>query len=152
MTQPTVRRATAADLDALAVLFDGYRQFYECPADLAAARDYLHARMSNDESTIFVAEGDGGALIGFTQLYPTFCSVEAGPIFVLYDLFVSADARTRGTGRALMQEAERFARAAGAIRMDLSTAKTNTTAQALYESLGWVRDDLFYPYSRSLTA
>ena len=36
----------------------------------------------------------------------------------------------------------------GKSRMDLSTAKTNGPAQAAYEALGWVRDEVFYTYSK----
>jgi ribosomal protein S18 acetylase RimI-like enzyme len=49
-----------------------------------------------------------------------------------------------------MLSAEQHARQAGAARIDLSTAKTNRPAQALYESLGWVRDDAFHVYNRKL--
>ena len=90
------------------------------------------------------------ALIGFTQLYPTFCSVRAAHTFVLYDLFVTPAARGTGAGRALMLAAEAHARKAGAARMELSTAKTNVVGQALYESLGWERDISFLVYGRDL--
>lgn len=33
-----------------------------------------------------------------------------------------------------------------AIRLTLSTATTNRAAQALYESLGWKRDEQFFHY------
>ena len=91
---------------------------------------------------ILVAEADG-QLLGFCQLYPTWCSVAAARIFVLYDLFVDAGVRRGGVGRALMLAAQAFGREAGAVRLDLSTARTNTRAQALYESLGWQRDDVY---------
>lgn len=146
MTVPSIRRATSADVDALAPLFDAYRRFYEQPADLALARAFLDARLSSGESVIFVADaGDGPA--GFCQLYPTWCSVAAARIFVLYDLFVAEGGRRAGTGRALMLAAQAFARDAGAVRVDLSTAHANTRAQALYESLGWQRDEAFRTYS-----
>jgi ribosomal protein S18 acetylase RimI-like enzyme len=35
--------------------------------------------------------------------------------------------------------------------MTLSTARTNFQAQALYESLGWERDDEFYVYNPGLS-
>ena len=149
MTALATRRATPDDLDALAPLFDAYRRFYEQPGDIALASAYLHARMERGESTILVAEADG-QLLGFCQLYPTWCSVAAARIFVLYDLFVDVDARRAGVGRALMLAAQDFGRAAGAVRLDLSTARTNTRAQALYESLGWQRDDVYLTYNLSL--
>ncbi len=151
MTTLTTRHATPDDLDALAPLFDAYRRFYEQPGDVALASAYLHARMERGESTILVAEADG-QLLGFCQLYPTWCSVAAARIFVLYDLFVDAGVRRGGIGRALMLAAQDFGRAAGAARLDLTTAHSNTRAQALYESLGWQRDDVYRTYTLSLAS
>jgi len=149
MTAPAIRQATLADIDALAPLFDAYRRFYEQPGDIALASAFLHERLERGESTLLVAEADG-QLLGFCQLYPTWCSVAAARIFVLYDLFVDPDVRRGGVGRALMQAAQAFGRAAGAVRLDLTTARGNTRAQALYESEGWQRDDVFLTYNLSL--
>ncbi len=149
MSALATRHATLDDVDALAPLFDAYRRFYEQPGDVALASAYLHERLERGESTILVAEADG-QLLGFCQLYPTWCSVAAARIFVLYDLFVDDDARRGGVGRALMLAAQAFGRAAGAVRMDLSTARTNAKAQALYESLGWQRDDVYLVYNLDL--
>jgi ribosomal protein S18 acetylase RimI-like enzyme len=49
-----------------------------------------------------------------------------------------------------MLAAEAHCRAHGVARMDLSTAYSNVQAQALYESLGWVRDTVYFVYNRSL--
>lgn len=51
-----------------------------------------------------------------------------------------------------MLAAEDRARTDGKARMDLTTARSNHGAQALYESLGWKRDEVFYAYSRRVTA
>ena len=150
MTKVTTRQAESRDLDAIAALFDAYRQFYEMPADLALARRYLDERFQRRESAIFVAEDADGDIVGFTQLYPAFCSVLADRTFVLYDLFVTPAARGTGAGRALMETAEAYAREQGAARLQLQTAKTNTIGQSLYESCGWKRDDLFYVYEKGL--
>ncbi len=150
MLKMIVRTATSSDLDALAKLFDAYRQFYQQPADVVAARSFLAARMAAQESVILVAESRPAELIGFCQLYPGFCSVAAGPIYILYDLFVSADGRHQGVGRALMLAAEDQARRDGKLRMDLMTARSNLPAQALYASLGWVRDEIYCNYSKAL--
>lgn len=142
-----VRLAQAADIPATATLFDLYRQFYEQPSDLALAQEFIAARLTNGESVILLAEGAVG-LVGFCQLYPTYCSVEAQPIYTLYDLFVAPDMRKAGVGRLLLLAAEAHAAGQGKARMDLTTARTNATAQRLYESLGWVRDEVFLTYSR----
>lgn len=152
MSAIQVRPATLVDLATLASLFDSYRQFYEQPPALEAATRFIRARMENGESTILVAEdttatATASGPLGFCQLYPSFCSVEMAPIFVLYDLFVTPAARGAGAGKALLLAAHDHAAAQGAKRLDLTTAKTNHTAQALYESLGWVRDEVFYAYN-----
>ena len=149
MTTPAIRQATLADIDALAPLFDAYRRFYGQPGDIALASAFLHVRLERGESTLLVAEADG-QLLGFCQLYPTWCSVAVARIFVLYDLFVDTDVRRGGVGRALMRAAQAFGRAAGAVRLDLTTARANTRAQALYESEGWQRDDVYLTYNLSL--
>jgi ribosomal protein S18 acetylase RimI-like enzyme len=154
MTRLSVRQATLADLAPVATLFDSYRQFYEQPPALEAAVRFIRARMENDESTILVAEDTTAAApgpVGFCQLYPSFCSVELAPIFVLYDLFTTPAARGAGVGKALLLAAHNHAAKQGAKRLDLTTAKTNQTAQRLYASLGWVRDEVFDAYNLRVT-
>lgn len=153
-TAVSVRLAGQPDLPAVAALFDAYRQFYEQPADTALALQFIGDRMRNRESVILVAQAAdaGSALIGFCQLYPGFCSVIAQPIYTLYDLYVTPEARKTGAGRALMQAAHAHAQANGFARLDLSTARSNHAAQALYESLGWVRDDVFLAYNKAVSS
>lgn len=147
----TTRQATLADIPAVAELFDLYRQFYEQRPDLSRAQRFISDRMTRRESVILVAESEQAGLLGFCQLYPTFCSVEAEPIYALYDLFVLPTARKAGAGRLLLQAAQAQAAAEGKARMDLTTARTNLPAQSLYESVGWVRDDVFLAYNRRVT-
>jgi len=152
MSTIRTRIATLADLDVIAPLFDAYRQFYEQAPDLALARSFIRDRLQNNESVVLLATDETQHVVGFCQLYPTFCSVEAMPIYSLYDLFVSPEARRSGAGKALLLAAEKLAAENGKARMDLTTAKTNKPAQAAYESLGWVRDEVFYAYSKSVGA
>lgn len=152
MTAVHIRPAAPADADTIAPLFDAYRQFYEQAPDLAGARTFIAQRLERGESVVLLALDASGAAIGFCQLYPTFCSVEAAPIYTLYDLFVAPAARKTGAGRGLLMAAEATARAHGKVRMDLTTAHTNTTAQSLYESLGWTQDTVFRAYNRRVAA
>jgi ribosomal protein S18 acetylase RimI-like enzyme len=150
-TQVITSRATLDDLDALTALFDGYRIFYKQASDPALARAFIEERLQRDESVIFIAR-DGGKreALGFTQLYPLFSSVSARRIWVLNDLFVAPAARNRGVARALMDCARDFAMEAGALRLILETAEDNHAAQALYESLGYVRESGERHYSLEL--
>lgn len=148
-----ITQASLDDLDQVAKLFDLYRQFYEEEADLSLARQYIEQRIATHSSVIFIAwDGDGADknAIGFTQLYSTFCSVEASTIWVLYDLFVDSNQRNNGVGKALMNRAKTMALESGASRIDLETAIDNISAQGLYEALGYQRDTEFYKYSLAL--
>ncbi len=142
-----VYRATLNELVPVAALFDQYRQFYAQTPDLKAARAFIAARLESGESVILVAQDAGGEIAGFCQLYPSFCSVVAAPILVLYDLFVAPGARRLGLAKALMRAAQDYATAQGVARMDLTTTHTNTNARALYESLGWQLDTVFRAYT-----
>jgi ribosomal protein S18 acetylase RimI-like enzyme len=150
MAAPHTRLATLADLDVVASLFDQYRQFYLQAPDLPLATGFIRERLLNRESVILLATDEAHGVIGFCQLYPSFCSVEAKPIYTLYDLFVMPEVRRGGAGKALLLAAERHTAASGRARMDLTTARTNRAAQSVYEALGWVRDDVFLAYSKHL--
>lgn len=145
-----VTQATPDDLDALAILFDCYRVFYKRASNLTAARDFLRERLSLRESVIFLARDANGEALGFTQLYPCFSSVSARRLWILNDLFVAESARGRGVARTLMDAARKHAMQTGAIRLTLQTAHDNVRAQALYESLGYVRSEGMYEYSLEL--
>ena len=148
MSAIVIKRATLDDIAQLAVLFNDYRKFYAQPDNIELAESFIKARLRNQDSTILVAVDAHQNLIGFCQLYPSFCSVIAAPIYVLYDLFVNVSARKVGAGKLLMVAAHEHAKTNHFLRLDLSTAKTNLSAQLLYENLGWVRDATFYTYNK----
>jgi ribosomal protein S18 acetylase RimI-like enzyme len=142
-----ILRAEPKHVPEIARMFDLYRQFYDCDPDINTATQFINDRVLNNESVIFVAETING-FCGFVQLYPSFCSVDAAKIFILYDLFVDSSARNNGVGALLMNQATGFARENGAVRLDLSTGVNNKPGQHLYEKLGYKRvlED-FYDYS-----
>lgn len=141
-----IRSARQEDLDALTELLDGYRQFYQQPSDIKAARDFLEQRMGLGDSFILVSENREGTLTGFVQLYPGLSTVGLNARWTLNDLFVLPDCRDKGTGRALMEAASQLAREHGVARLILMTQVENERAQHLYESLGWQRNTAFYGY------
>jgi ribosomal protein S18 acetylase RimI-like enzyme len=135
-------RVTSETVDFVAPLFDAYRQFYGQSPDLEGARRFLFERLQRGESVILaVIEGENA--LGFTQLYPSFSSVSMKPIWILNDLFVVEEARRRGVGARLLMAARNHAVQTGAVRLVLSTAVENVTAQALYERQGWQKDSGF---------
>ena len=141
-----IRLAAVADLDTLVPLFDGYRQFYRQASNPDRARSFLAERLSKNESQILLAVDPSGMGLGFTQLYPLFSSVRAVRTYLLNDLFVVGSARRQGVARALLIAAADHARGLGAASLSLYTALDNLPAQALYESVGWQRDQGFCEY------
>jgi GNAT superfamily N-acetyltransferase len=144
-----VRLAHMDDLDEVTRLFDRYRIFYGQVSDIDAARKFIQMRFQQGDSTILIALDELRG-VGFTQLYPSFSSVSMKRVWILNDLFVEETARCQGVGTQLMQVAESFARQTGAVRIALSTQMTNQRAQSLYESHGYVKDEVFYHYSLPL--
>lgn len=147
MDDVSVRQAASSDLDALADLFDQYRQFQGWPADRGAARAFLRARLERGESVVFIADV-GTRASGFAQLFPSFSSVALQRVFILNDLFVAASGRRRGVASALLSAVGAHADSVAAARVSLNVARQNAAAQALYEAAGWRRDEAFFMYHR----
>lgn len=143
-------RAGRDELDLVAPLFDSYRGFYSQPGDLARGREFLRQRMERNESVIFLAMVQDStappAAAGFTQLYPIFSSVRIRAKWILNDLFVAPAFRRIGVGRRLMLRAIEFGRETGTRGLELSTQIENVSAQRLYESVGFTRNERFYTY------
>ena len=139
-----------ADLDALVPLFAGYLQFYQVPRSATEIHAFLLERLQRGDAQLFIARDEQGMAQGFTQLYPLQSSLSLAPAWLLSDLFVLPSARRQGVGEALMNAARAYAEASGACGLQLETAKTNLAGQALYERLGYVRDELYLTYWLSL--
>ncbi|XXD09570.1 N-acetyltransferase family protein [Klebsiella sp. R445] len=144
-----IYQAQPQDIDTVLPLYLGYRRFYQVEENAPQARDFILKRLQLNESVIFYAEIDGKA-VGFTQLYPLFCSLEMKRIWLLYDLFVVESARQQGVAQQLIARAEQLAKESDSAFIMLSTATDNTQAQALYEHNGFVRDNDFYVYNKLL--
>lgn len=143
---PEIRRASLADLDAATRLFEGYQAFYLRVHPEGAIRAFLAQRLERGDSVVLLA-WQGDRAVGFTQLYPSFASLSLAPSWILNDLFVDPSARGQGVALALMDAVRQLARGNGAAEVFLQTAQDNAPARALYESLGYTRDEHYLVYS-----
>lgn len=141
-----VRAAVLDDLDALSVLLDDYRQFYQQQSDLKGARYFLNQRFGLGDSFILVSEEAQGTINGFVQLFPGLSTVGMNARWTLNDLYVLPEYRRQGVGRALMSASADLAQDHGVTRLVLMTQVENKRAQRLYEALGWQRNTAFYSY------
>jgi ribosomal protein S18 acetylase RimI-like enzyme len=128
----------------LVPLLDAYRRFYKQPSDEMAAQQFLEERFRNKESVIFIALVEGKAA-GFTQLYKSFSTVSLQPLLILNDLYVPAEYRNKGIGKALLLESQEYCRRKNYKGLGLETAIDNP-AQKLYEQLGWEKDSHCFHY------
>lgn len=139
-----IREATIQDIDSLAPLFDAYRVFYEQPSDMNGAKQFLQERIKNQESYILLAKENSKG-VGFTQIYPLFSSVSMQQMHLLNDLFVLPECRGKGIAGQLLNKAKDYAIQKGSKGLSLETHNTNP-AQALYERLGWEKDEEYLHY------
>lgn len=141
----------AKHLKMAAVLFNQYRMFYGQSSDPQAAESFLNQRLMNNESLIFLAtnetEEEG---MGFMQIYRSFTSIDLGTVSILNDLYVHPQHRKKGIASALLIQARQAALDLGDKEIILQTAVSNSTAQRLYESCGYIKDELFLTYSLPL--
>lgn len=93
----TIKRVRLVHLKEAGHLFNLYRVYYDQKSDMEGAVNFLRERISNEESVIFLAYSQEQA-VGFTQLYPTFSSVQMKRTWVLNDLFVHEEHRGQGFG------------------------------------------------------
>lgn len=129
-----IRTAEPADHAEWSRLWQAYLTFYEVDlaADITAA---TWARILDPAHLMQCRMAfDGPTALGFAIHHPH-CStwVVADDVY-LEDLFVSADARGRGVGRALIEDLIALGQQAGWHRLYWHTNRDNAQARKLYDS------------------
>jgi RimJ/RimL family protein N-acetyltransferase len=104
---------------------------------VADERRFIRAVRRHPDAAVFVAEVNG-ALVGRLSLARD-AHPASGHVADL-GLMIDGSYRRQGIGRALMQEAERWAGANGVTKLELHVFPWNEPAIALYESLGYERE------------
>lgn len=107
---------------------------------VADERRYLRALRRYPHAAVYVAEADGGEVVARLSLArdPHPASAHVADL----GLMVAETWRRRGIGRALLEQAEVWARRAGVRKLELHVFPWNAPAIALYESAGYEREGL----------
>lgn len=137
-----VRRAGAADLDALTPLYTAYRRHFNPHAQPDDSRPFLQQRFERDECVVFLAFDDDIAC-GFILLYPLWSSWYCKRIWFLSDLYVAFEQRKRGAGQRLVERVKAFAGESGAKSVMVELPRSEPHLTAFYDSLGFARDPVF---------
>lgn len=154
MSSFSIARVTESDLDELLPLVAAYCAFYEqteqippaAPEALRALSLALLADPEREGVQLLARDADGGP-IGFATIYWTWDTLGAARNAVMYDLFVTPDARGSGLADGLIAACRDAAREHGAAALSWTTAPGNARAQAVYDRVGgerstWVHYDL----------
>lgn len=99
-------------------------------------------KSESGDPQIFVAETPDGELAGFIHLHSTEDYYRRKPQGHVADIVVSPVYEGHGIGRALLHEAEEWAKAKGYDWLSISVFEDNRDAGALYEHVGFKRDIL----------
>ena len=133
-------QATLEHLDELVPLFEAYRIFYKKRANELKTRQFLTERILKQESIVYLIFTEGGQAVGFTQLYPTFSSIRLGRLWLLNDIYVVPEMRSKGYSIALIEHVKDMARKTGAVGVVLQTDVTNDIGNKLYPRTGFELD------------
>jgi ribosomal protein S18 acetylase RimI-like enzyme len=97
--------------------------------------DELTALVRDSSSTLMVARGDAGKIIGALTL--TVYRVPTGIRSIIEDVIVDNSARGGGIGEALMKRAIEVARERGASNISLTCNPMRESANRLYQRMGF---------------
>ncbi|HEV8621313.1 MAG TPA: GNAT family N-acetyltransferase [Actinomycetota bacterium] len=139
-----VRQATPEDVPALVALFQeldrmqsDWRVFTPRPGFYDEVGLKYREAMSTENAVVLVAEDEGeivGMAYGEVRIPSRFSDERA---LELSGVVVRTGYRGRGVGRALVQEAARFAGELGVEWVELKTFAPNQGAMAFWEGLGF---------------
>ncbi len=128
-----IARATASDLAPLVRLVSGSVLLRRYRVTPAGARASLREALRGGDALLVAVDGD--EIVGLAWLIATRALDRSAYLRLL---IVADGARSRGTGAALLERAERAARAARCRHLALLVTRSNRRARAFYERHGYV--------------
>lgn len=139
-----VERVDDALLEKILPLIADYQIFYQQTPDTARNRAHFGRFTRESPAGVQFAALQDGAPLGFATLYVQPSSLSGSDYCYLSDLFTVKEARGRGVARALLARCAEWARAHGFDSVDWLTARSNATAQRLYDRLTPHRSEWYY--------
>jgi GNAT superfamily N-acetyltransferase len=143
----TIRLVIPADHDAWALLYRGYRDFYELEHDDATvetAWTWVSQQLHSMRSLVAV---DSAGALGALANVRTFADPSGATLdLFLDDLFTAPDLRGQGLGALMLDAVARLATEDGATVVRWITAADNARARSLYDAKAeltpWVTYDM----------
>ena len=147
MTQPSIREATEADIDAMVSLWreleqiqGGHRLFPRVADAERRITDLFREAITDPDSAVFVSDGRDG-ILGMALARITeqgHHSMSDARVVELSRVVVRADARGRGLGKQLIDAATAFGREHGASFVTAKRVTGTVDGRAFWERMGFV--------------
>jgi GNAT superfamily N-acetyltransferase len=135
-----VRAGTRRDVRAIAALIRGLAEYerlaHKCHVSPKRLLRHGFGRRRYFETLVATRGNRKGRPIGFALYFFTYSTFAACPALYIEDLFVPAEERRAGVGRALLEALARIAVRRGCARMQWAVLDWNTPAIAFYRKLG----------------
>jgi ribosomal protein S18 acetylase RimI-like enzyme len=130
---------SASDAADLVAMLDAYARD---PAGGSAplsdfARMNLVSELAARPQAYSVLAFDGEQAVGLVNCIEGFSTFACRPLVNVHDVAVLSSHRRRGIAEQMLAEAERLARARGAVKLTLEVLSGNATAKKLYERIGF---------------
>lgn len=140
--QPTISWASEADVPAILSFIRELAEYERLSDRCVATEEMLRENLFGPRpaAEVLIARV-GGAPAGFALYFGTFSTFLAKPGIYLEDLYVRADFRRRGVGRALLQRLAQIAVSRGCGRLEWAALDWNEPAIRFYENIGAVKLD-----------
>lgn len=142
-----LRPMTAEDAPAVAALSEqlGY------PTTVAKVRERLAFITCSPDNSFFAAES-GGAVIGWVHVYGVHLLESPRSFAEIGGLVVGAEFRRQGVGRALMEQAERWAQEHSYHEVRLRSGLHRTDAHQFYQAVGYTLTKTAHTFQKALDA
>ena len=141
--ETTIRKAEETDARSLAEFIMNLGWFPDLDSGPGETleeriRRYVQASASGQSHTVYVAEDDQGACLGYTAVHWAPYLIFKGPEGYVSELFIAEHARGMGMGTRLLEEVKAEARARGCMRLGLlNDRRRESYHRGFYKSRGW---------------
>lgn len=105
-----------------------------------AQRERIKAGLKDERSTLLLAEDDEGRLAGFLAVKGSRLKRIKHTVYIVIGVLLSY--QRQGVGTKLFEEAEKWARTLGILRMELTVRNDNEPAKGLYRKAGFVEEGI----------
>lgn len=136
MTDPRIRRAREADVDAVVGLVHELADYERAPEQCHLTEEQLHTVLFGPSAAVYghVAEVEG-EVVGCALWFLNFSTWEGVHGLYLEDLYVRPELRGSGLGKALLEALAEECVEHGYARLEWAVLNWNEPSIAFYESL-----------------